>query len=156
MKSALAHEDADVREAAVRRLARIGSPEAAASLAASLADGDPVIRRAAARGLAEMGWQPPADETGARYWAALREWRRCAECGPAAVPLLVSSFDAVDALQQADILAALAQLDWEPEEAGSTAAHYWASRGRWDKCVEAGRAGGRSPGHDPRPRPQVA
>ncbi len=138
--SALSHRDPDVREIAVRRLARIGSPEAAARLAASLADGDPVIRRASARSLAEIGWRPPADETGARYWAALREWRRCAECGPAAVPILVSSFDSVDAAQQDEILAALAQLDWEPEEAGAAAVSYWASRGRWDKCVEAGPA----------------
>jgi HEAT repeat protein len=138
LESALSHDDADVREIVVRRLARIGSPLVAAPLAASLADEDPVIRRSAARGLAEIGWQPPADETGARYWAALREWRRCAEIGSAAVPLLLSSFDHVDALERADILAALAALHWQPKEASSTAAHYWAAQNRWDKCVEMG------------------
>jgi HEAT repeat protein len=138
LKSALQHDDADVRELAVRRLARIGSPLVAEPLAACLTDEDPVIRRTAARGLGEIGWQPPADETGARYWAALREWRRCAECGPAAIPQLLSSFDHVDALEQADILAALAQLGWEPVEADATAAHFWAAQGRWDKCIEVG------------------
>ena len=138
LQSALSHDDADVREIAVRRLARIGSPLVTESLAASLADEDPVIRRAAARGLGEMGWQPPADGIGARYWAAQREWRRCAECGPEAIPLLVSSFEHVDALERADIVAALVQLGWQPDEANATAAHFWATQGRWDKCIEIG------------------
>ena len=138
LKAALRHDDADVREIAVRRLARIGSSLAVEPLAASLTDEDPVIRRAAARGLAEIGWQPPADQIGARYWAALREWRRCAECGPEAIPLLVSSFTHVDDLDRADIVAALAELGWEPTEADGTAAHFWAAQGRWDKCVEIG------------------
>jgi HEAT repeat protein len=138
LQVALRHDDADVREVAVRRLAKIGSPLVADSLAACLSDEDPVIRRTAARGLSEIGWQPPADETGVTYWAALREWRRCAECGKAAIPLLVSSFDHVDALERADIVAALAQLNWEPEIADSLAAHFWAAQGRWDKCVEMG------------------
>ena len=138
LTAALAHDDADVREVVVRRLARIGSPLVAAPLAASLADEDPVIRRSAARGLADIGWKAPADETGAKYWAALREWRHCADCGPAALPLLISSFDHVDALEQADIVAALVALHWEPEEPDSMAASYWAAQHRWDKCVEIG------------------
>ena len=138
LKTALAHEDSDVREVAIRRLARIGSPEVAAALAPLLTDADPAIRRAAARGLGEMDWQPPADETGVRYWAAVHQWRHCAGCGPVAVPLLVSSYATVDPFEQADVLAALADLDWQPDEAGAMAAHYWAARGRWDKCVEMG------------------
>jgi HEAT repeat protein len=138
LESALANDDDDVRDVAIRRLGRIGSPAVAASLAALLTDDNITIRRAAARGLSEMGWQPPADETGVRYWAALRQWRRCAECGVAAVPLLVSSYDAADPIEQADILAGLAALDWQPEEIGAMAARYWAARGRWDKCVEMG------------------
>ena len=138
LEAGLSHDDADVREIAVRRLARIGSPLVAAPLAASLADEDPVIRRSAARGLSEIGWQPPADEIGARYWAALREWRRCAEIGLAAVPLLLSSFDHVDALEQGDIVAALVALHWEPAEANTLAAHYWAAQNRWEKCIEMG------------------
>ena len=138
LKAALAYKDADVREIAIRRLARIGSPEVSAALAALLTEDDPAIRRSAARGLGDMGWQPPADETGFRYWAALRQWRRCAECGAAAVPLLVSSYDTVDTPERPDILFALAELDWQPEEAGGMAARYWAARGRWDKCVEMG------------------
>jgi HEAT repeat protein len=138
LRSALDHDDTEVREIAVRRLARIGTPEVATSLAASLDDQDAGIRRAAARGLAEVGWQPPANLTGARYWAALREWRRCAECGEAAIPLLVSSFDGVDALERTDIVTALAALGWQPDEQNATAAHFWAAQGNWDKCAEIG------------------
>ena len=138
LEAALRHDDAEVREIAVRRLARIGTPLVAGPLAASLTDEDPVIRRAAARGLAEIGWKPPADEKGAAYWAALREWRRCAECGKAAIPLLVSSFAHVSAPEKGDIVAALAQLKWKPEEGDPIAVPFWAAQGRWDKCVELG------------------
>src|ERR1035437_6564694 len=81
LQTAMRHEDADVREIAVRRLARIQSPLVTESLVGALADKDPIIRRAAARGLTELKWAPPADEAGVHYWAALREWRRCVECG---------------------------------------------------------------------------
>jgi HEAT repeat protein len=138
LQAALSHDDLDVREIAVRRLARVGSPLVKDSLAAALNDKDPVIRRAAARGLAEIGWQPPANETGARYWAALREWRRVSDCGPAAIPLLVSSFANVDALERSDIIGALIKLNWAPPEQDSIAAHYYAAKGLWDKCVEIG------------------
>jgi HEAT repeat protein len=138
LKTALRHPDASVREIAVRRLAKVDSPEVADALATALRDDDPPIRRAAARGLQEIGWHPKNDETGARYWASLREWRHCAECGSAAIPLLVASFDSVDAIERADIVAALAQLNWEPPEANAMAAHYWAAQRRWDKCVEIG------------------
>ena len=138
LRSALDHGDSEVREIAVRRLARIGTQEVATSLAASLDDTDPGIRRAAARGLAEIGWAPPKNLTGARYWAALRQWRRCAECGRVAIPLLVSSFDGVDALERTDIVGALAELGWQPDEANATAAHFWAAQGKWDKVAEIG------------------
>jgi HEAT repeat protein len=138
LQAALRHDDADVREIAVRRLARVGTPEVADTLASALGDEDPLIRRAAARGLNEIGWNPPTGETGARYWAALREWRRCGECGPASIPFLVGAFDRVDALERADIVTALAQLSWEPPEVDAMAAHYWAAQRRWDKCIEIG------------------
>ena len=139
LKISMAHDDADVREIAVRRLAKIGSPQVADCLIASLADEDPVIRRSAARGLQEIGWQPPADLLGAHYWAALREWRRCGECGPDAIPVLVSAFHHVDALEQSDIVASLLRVGWRPEnEADDMAAHYWVSVRRWDKCLEIG------------------
>jgi HEAT repeat protein len=130
LRAALGHDDADVREIAVTRLTRIGSPMVADSLATRLDDEDPIIRRAAARGLAEIGWQPPADEQGARYWAALREWRRCAECGPGAIPLLVSAFPRVDPLEQSEIVAALAELGWQPGEPDTIAARKWPAAAR--------------------------
>ncbi len=138
LSAALAHDDADVREIAVKRLARIPSPKVVDSLVAVINDKDPIVRRTAARGLAETGWQPPSDATGALYWAAMREWRHVAECGPDAIPLLLASFATVDALERSDILAALGQLKWEPAEADTVAGHYYASQRRWDKCVEIG------------------
>jgi HEAT repeat protein len=138
LKAVLAQSDPDAREVAIRRLARIGSPEVGEALAGLLSDGDATIRRAAARGLAEMKWQPAADETGARYWAAQREWRRCAECGPEAVPFLVASYPGASAMERADILYALAHLKWQPEASDPMAAAYWAAQGRYDKCIEIG------------------
>ena len=138
LRAAVSQSDPDAREVAIRRLARIGSPEVAEILGGLLADGDAAIRRAAARGLAEMQWQPTADETGARYWAAQREWRRCAECGPEAVPFLVASYPDAAAMERADIMYALAQLEWRPEAPDAMAAAFWAAQGRFDKCIEIG------------------
>ena len=132
------HEDAEVRELAVRRLARIGSPMVAKTLEARLDDASPVIRRSAARGLAELGWTPPSQEIGALYWAALREWRRLAECGAAAVPLLVAAFPKAEAHERTDILGSLASLGWQPPEQDDLAAAFWAEQGEWDKCAEIG------------------
>ncbi|MGZ6315072.1 MAG: hypothetical protein ACXWNI_05540, partial [Candidatus Limnocylindrales bacterium] len=72
------------------------------------------------------------------YWAALRAWRQCGECGEAAIPLLVDAFDRVDPLERADIVAALVKLNWEPPEVNAMAAHFWAAQRRWDKCIEIG------------------
>ncbi len=139
LEGLLGHEEPEVREVAVKRLARIGSPEVAAALEARLTDSDPIIRRSAARGLREIGWAPAAGETGARYWVALRDWRQAAEQGEVAVPLLESAYARAESpLEQTDILGALATLDWQPPEADATAAAYWATRGQWDKCVELG------------------
>ena len=138
LQAALDHDDAEVRELAIKRLARIDSPMVAEMLEAHLDDQDPIIRRSAARGLAEVGWKPPSDGTGAHYWAALREWRRCAECGPAAIPLLVAAFPRAQALERSEIQTALVSLAWEPTESDATAASYWAAQGNWDKCVEIG------------------
>jgi hypothetical protein len=138
LEEAFIHDDAEVRELAVRRLARIGSPLVAKTLEARLDDENPIIRRSAARGLAELGWKPPSQEVGALYWAALREWRRCAECGAPAMPLLVGAFPRAEAHERSDILEALVSLGWEPSEPDATAAAFWASKGDWDKCVEVG------------------
>jgi HEAT repeat protein len=138
LKISLAHDDADVREIAVRRLAKIGTLQVADCLVASLSDEDPVIRRSAARGLQEIGWEPPANLVGANYWAALREWRRCGECGPDAIPILISGFHHADALEQSEIVASLVQVGWLPNDADEMAGHYWVSQRRWDKCLEIG------------------
>jgi len=138
LKISLAHDDADVREIAVRRLAKIGTIQVADCLVASLSDEDPVIRRSAARGLQEIGWEPPANLVGANYWAALREWRRCGECGPDAIPILISGFHHADALEQSEIVASLVQVGWLPNDADEMAGHYWVSQRRWDKCLEIG------------------
>ncbi|MFI5259434.1 MAG: HEAT repeat domain-containing protein [Candidatus Limnocylindrales bacterium] len=138
LQAALGHDDTEVRELAVRRLARIDSPAVADSLTASLKDKDASIRRAAARGLSEIGWKAPNDETGARYWVALREWRHAGECGKSAIPFLVTAFENEDALERAEIAAALAHLGWEPTDANASAANFWAAQSRWDKCIEMG------------------
>lgn len=138
LTASFGHDDADVREIAVRRLAKIGSPLVADCLVAALSDEDPIIRRSAARGLQEIGWQPPVNQIGANYWAALREWRRCGECGPDAIPILISAFHHVDALEQGEIVASLLQVGWQPDEADEMAGHYWVSQRRWDKCIKIG------------------
>lgn len=138
LRIALEHDDTEVRELVIRRLAHIGSPAVADCLAASLKDEAAAIRRAAARGLSDIGWQPTRDDTGARYWVALREWRRAGECGKAAVPLLVSAFETEGAAEASEIIAALANLGWYPAEASATAGRFWAAQSRWDKCVAIG------------------
>jgi hypothetical protein len=138
LKAVMGHDDSEVREIAVKRLAHMGTPAVADSLAASLDDPDPVIRRTSARGLSEIHWQPPSDQVGAKYWAALRDWRRCAACGPTAIPLLSAAFPKVDSLEQSEIIAALIAVGWEPTEADAMAAHFCVAKGDWAKCVEIG------------------
>jgi HEAT repeat protein len=138
LEGALGHDDAEVREIAVKRLARIASPAVSSSLESRLDDADPIIKRYAARGLREIGWEPPAGEVGARYWAALREWRKCADHGPAAIPFLVAALPRTEGMERADILNGLASVGWEPTENDATAASFWAGQGNWDKCVEIG------------------
>lgn len=138
LQSVVTHSDLEVRELAVRRMARIASPAVADSLVACLADKDAAIRRSAARGLSEIGWTAPPDENGVRYWIALRDWGRAAECGPAAIPFLILAFDAEDALERPGIIAALGRLGFEPTEANAAAAEFWAAQSRWDKCIEIG------------------
>jgi HEAT repeat protein len=140
LQSAIAHDDADVREIAVKRLARIASPAVIDILSLRLTDQDPAIRRASARGLQELGWEAPKGKVGATYWVALREWRRAPEAGNEAIPMLVENYGKVEPLEQSDILAALGQLGWKPKDGDPMAASYWAAQGDWDKCVALGPA----------------
>jgi len=138
LEGGLGHDDFDVREIAVKRLSRIRVPAAATPLEVALGDKEASIRRTAARGLADIGWKPTGSETGAVYWGALREWRKCAECGAPAVPILVDAFDTADEAGRAEIVAGLVGLGWEPEGKSALAAGVWAARGDLDKVVEMG------------------
>lgn len=137
----LTHSDEDVREIVVKRLSRIGGPEVAEPLAGALKDADPGIRRAAALGLSDIGWHPGDAETSAVYYAALREWRKCAECGAPAIPCLVDAYETADARARAEIVAGLVGLGWEPEGNSALAGAVWAARGDWDKVVAMGAEG---------------
>ena len=131
-------EEQDVREIVVKRLGRIGGPDVAAPLAGALKDDDATIRRAAARGLADISWQPTDPELGAIYYANLREWRKCAECGAPAIPSLIEAFDAADAGGRAEIVAGLVGLGWEPDTNSLLAGSVWAARGEWDRVIAMG------------------
>ncbi len=141
LQTVMTHDDAEIREIAVKRLARIPSPDVAMALASRLDDSDPGIRRASARGLQELGWEAPKGKAGANYWIALREWRRAHEAGKDAIPLLVAAYPNVDALEQGDILSSLAELGWKPAEGDPMAAPFFAAKGEWDKCADLGPAG---------------
>jgi HEAT repeat protein len=141
LQAAIGHDEAEVREIAVKRLSRIAAPDVADALIARLGDADPGIRRASARGLQELGWMPPKNKVGATYWIALREWRRAAEAGKEAIPMLVAAYEQVDALEQADILAGLAAAGWHPANGDAMAAPFYAAKGDWDKCIALGDAG---------------
>jgi HEAT repeat protein len=138
LQAGLGHDEPDVREIIVKRMSRIGVPAVAGPLETVLLDGDPVIRRSAARGLADIGWSPDRPETGAVYWGALREWRKCAECGAPAIPILVEAYEGADAAGRTEIVAGLVGLGWEPQGEGALAASVWAARGELDKVVEMG------------------
>jgi HEAT repeat protein len=138
LQGALGHDDAEVREIAVKRLAKIPSPAVAAALEARLDDPDPIIKRYAARGLREIGWAPPTEETGARYYAALRDWRNVSTQGAPALPYLVEALPRAEGLERSDILAGLGKLGWEPTEKDATAAAFWAMQANWEKTIEVG------------------
>jgi HEAT repeat protein len=138
LEPGLSHDDYDVREIAVKRLSRIGVPAIAQPLEIALGDKEALIRRTAARGLADIGWKPTSNESGALYWGALREWRKCAECGAAAVPILVDAFEGADPAGRAEIVAGLVGLGWEPEGKSALAAGVWAARGELGKLAEMG------------------
>ncbi len=141
LQTVMAHDDAEIREIAVTRLARIPSPDVAMTLASRLDDPDSGIRRASARGLQELGWEAPKGKAGANYWISLREWRRAAEAGKEAIPLLIAAYPNVDSLEQGDILSSLAELGWKPPEGDDMAAPFFAAKGDWEKCVGLGPAG---------------
>ncbi len=138
LHDALGSSDADVREAAIKRLSRIDSPAVADTLVAELDDTDEGMARSAARGLLELRWQPPNKEIGAKFWATLHEWRRMAEQGEAALPYLVTALPDAPAPERTEILRGLIELGWQPPEADEIAARFWALQLDWAKCVAVG------------------
>ncbi len=141
LQAAMDHDDSEVREIAIKRLARIASPDVTDALISRLDDSDVAIRRASARGLQELGWMPPKNRVGANFWIALRDWRRAAEIGKEAIPLLVACYEQAGALEQGEVLVALAQAGWEPGEGDAVAPSFWAAKGDWEKCVALGEPG---------------
>jgi hypothetical protein len=59
------------------------------SLIPYLQDRLPKIAQTAASELERLGWQPVTDELGARFYFFLGDWKKCADYGSPAVPLLV-------------------------------------------------------------------
>ncbi|MCP4695954.1 MAG: hypothetical protein GY862_03755 [Gammaproteobacteria bacterium] len=135
----LKDKDSDVRQAAAEALGRIGDASAVDSLIAVLKDKDSDVRQVAAEALDELGWQPKADEIGATYWIAKRNWKQCVTIGETAVlPLIFALKDKNSDVRQA-VAEALDKLDWQPkaDEIGAT---YWIAKRNWKQCVTSGKA----------------
>jgi HEAT repeat protein len=107
----LADPDSRVRYTAGRAILQIGEP-AIESLVAALEDQSPVVRTGAAELLnvlrwpgpepfSELRWQPEADATGARYWAARGGWDACVNIGAPAVAPLIECLVEHDTMQPA-------------------------------------------------------
>jgi HEAT repeat protein len=83
-------KDGDVRQRVSQALAEVGLPAVEAHVVAQQKESG-TISRLAARALDRVGWQPGRDEMGAAYWAAKRDWDKCAACGAPAVGLLMTA-----------------------------------------------------------------
>jgi len=113
----LRDEDWVTRQAGCDALGEMGDPAAISALTQALLDGRDAVRRSAAKALDRLGWKPDESAEAAAYWAAKRNWRRCATMGPLAIhPLLVAAQDANSAERQsiADLLASIGEETIDP------------------------------------------
>jgi HEAT repeat protein len=133
--AALKDGDWHVRGAAAEALGKIGDARAVKPLIPALKDGELYVLRAAADALDKMGWRPGHDESGAAYWVAKREWKKCIEMGKLSVDPLIAALKngasdesraAGDALGQIGdaravepLIAALGRRDWSPRTAAA-------------------------------------
>ena len=103
--AALDDAEEEVRRAAVGAMGQLGDSRAVEPLIATL--GDAAAKSEAAQALDRLNWQPPADETGARYWVAKGEFEKCVEIG---VPALVIALTEGDSRMRDGASEALVQI----------------------------------------------
>jgi len=83
----------EIRAAAVETVGKIGGPKAENQIIRVLMGADWEIHPQAAKALDALGWQPDFTETGAAYWIAKKEWKKCLAIGrPAVNPLMAVPF----------------------------------------------------------------
>ena len=75
--SALDDESAAARQAAAEALGQIGDPDAVEPLIGALNDQNANVRKAAAAALDGLAWSPDRGATGAAYWVAKEQWKKC-------------------------------------------------------------------------------
>jgi HEAT repeat protein len=100
-------QDQNVRNAATDALALIGAPAIDPLL--SELPGKASGARLAAGVLDKMGWQPGQDETGAVYWIAKGEWKKCGEIGAPAVEPLLAALKQREGGARTSVIGALGQ-----------------------------------------------
>ena len=76
-------------------------------LFSAMKEGDPVIRQVALNTLDLLAWRPPANETGAWYWALKNNLEKCVQIGPAAVGPLLKLLDQKEKDIQEEIITTL-------------------------------------------------
>jgi HEAT repeat protein len=77
LTSALDDESAAARQAAAEALGQIGDPDAVEPLIGALNDQNAKVRVAAAAALDGLAWSPDRGATGAAYWVAKGQWKKC-------------------------------------------------------------------------------
>jgi HEAT repeat protein len=87
----LEDEDANVRGAAARALGQTGDARAVEPLIGVLKDDTHSVRNAAAEALDLLGWKPDRGRTGAWYWIAKGDYRKCVAIGAVAVDPLIAA-----------------------------------------------------------------
>jgi HEAT repeat protein len=140
--SATLKDDRYVRAAAAYALGQIGDPRAVEPLIAALGDESSDVRQDAAYALGEIK-DPRAVEP---LIAALKDWhsnvRKAAakalvKIGTPAVELLIAALRDEDERVRQAAAEALDHLGWKPAR-DENAAWYWATKGKWNACVDIG------------------